>query len=222
MQIVLLQSCLRQWLAKRRVDKVRTDAAEKAQLAQNLEDSLISEKDAVLHNEHLRRTHPKTKSDFDLVYKTIEGNVMSLIARPFLFWLESRLSCQIVNYFCILDWKKGELAKINEALDGPERKALLCKLHKGEVGLLTAVEAQKIAARDGQDERARDRLLDKLRAPIKFMSCGTVQQQLEMETPDISRAKELVQLYYALLNKKNSKSERLDLLLSVTTTVAVR
>ena len=53
--------------------KIRAAAAERAGIAQDLQDSLVREKEAVLRNEHLRKTHPKTKSDFDLVYKTIEG-----------------------------------------------------------------------------------------------------------------------------------------------------
>ena len=114
----------------------------------------------------------------------------------------------------------AQLTKIDEAFDGPERKALLCKLHKDECALLSAVEAQKIQAKEGQDQRARDRLLKRFSSPIEFRSLRTGERTY-METPWITRAKELVALYRELVDKKICLSERLDLLLSVTATVSV-
>ena len=137
------------------------------------------------------------------------------------WWLIDWLIDGSFFYLHITDWRRAQLIKIDEAFDGPERKALLCKLHKDECALLSAVEAQKIQSKDGQDQRARDRLLKQVSNPVEFASTRTGEQTF-METPWITRARGLVVLYRALVEKTISMSERLDLLLSVTVTVSVR
>ncbi|OQV13126.1 IQ and ubiquitin-like domain-containing protein [Hypsibius exemplaris] len=188
-KIVLIQCCWRRWLAKRRVAELLKKKRELERIEREIQESLVRDKEHLLLHEYMRRSHPRTKSDFDLVYKTIEN------------------------------WRLAQLTRIDEAFDGPERKALLCKLHKDECALLSAVEAQKIAAKDGQDKRARERLLSHMSSPIEFFSTRTGERTF-METPWITRAKELVSLYRALVDKKINLSERLDLLLSVTVTVS--
>ena len=112
------------------------------------------------------------------------------------------------------------MALIDDALDGPERKAMLCKLHADHMALLFAVERQKIDAKSETEIVVRDRLLRKVSAPITFLSKKTGEPTY-METPWITRAKELVALYRSMMDRSYSKAERLDLLLSVTITVSV-
>ena len=97
---------------------------------------------------------------------------------------------------------------------------MLCKLHKDHVALLAAVEKQKFQARAETDVIQQERLLQKLSKPIRFNSKKNGELTY-METPWITRAKELVALYRSLMDTSYSKSERLDLLLSVTVTVSV-
>lgn len=73
LQIITIQCYWRRWLAQRRVRKLVEEKNERERMEHELHDSLIKEKENLLREEYLRRTNPKTKSDFDLVYKTIES-----------------------------------------------------------------------------------------------------------------------------------------------------
>lgn len=98
---------------------------------------------------------------------------------------------------------------------------MLCKVLRDEVALLLAVEGHKNRAKEYEERHFRSKLLTSVSKPIEFISKAT-KEITTMETPWITRAKELVALYQALVDKTNNKSERLDLLLSVTITVSVR
>ncbi|XP_055351278.1 uncharacterized protein LOC129597662 isoform X2 [Paramacrobiotus metropolitanus] len=133
------------------------------------------------------------------------------VAKPISIWCTKPSKVQ--------NWRQQELYKINIALDGPERKAMLCKVLKDEVALLLAVEGHRSRARKENEILKKDRLLQNVSKPIAFKAASTG-ELTTMETPWITRAKELVALYRALTDNTVSKAERLDLLLSVTITVS--
>lgn len=72
-QIVIIQKYYRRWLAKRYVDKVRTDKAERHEWEKQEELRKKKEKEDRIRREFERRMNPKTKEDFDLLYHALES-----------------------------------------------------------------------------------------------------------------------------------------------------
>ena len=72
-QVVIIQKYYRRWLAKRYVEKVRTDKQRRLEWEREEEIRKKKEKEDRIRREFERRMNPKTKEDFDLLYHALES-----------------------------------------------------------------------------------------------------------------------------------------------------
>ena len=65
-------------------------------------------------------------------------------------------------------WRKDELAKIDESLKGPERKAALCSLLEQEAELIASIGRHQIVADDDRRRQNIRKILEKVNFVIRF------------------------------------------------------
>lgn len=186
-KVVIIQKYYRRWLAKRYVQKLKEDKIRRLEWERMEEIRKKKEKADRIKKEFERRMNPKTKEDFDLLYHALEK------------------------------WRQEELERINNTLQGAERKAALCMLLDQETQLISAIGRHKLEAdTENKDKRIQD-FLDKAAAPKKWK--GFDGKTTEMDTPFTIRAKELQDIYNSINMKYLTQDERLDVLLTLKHTV---
>ncbi|XP_002734642.2 IQ motif and ubiquitin-like domain-containing protein [Saccoglossus kowalevskii] len=137
-KIILLQCYFRRWKAKRTVEIMRKDLAERLQWEREEEIRKIKEKEDRIKKEFERRMNPKSKEDFDLLYHALEK------------------------------WRQEELEVINSTMTGAQRKAALCHLLDQETQLIAAIGRHKIQADTENKQKRIERFLDKCASPKKW------------------------------------------------------
>ncbi|KAJ3115375.1 hypothetical protein HDU96_000744 [Phlyctochytrium bullatum] len=137
--------------------------------------------------------------------------------------IESRLHPKTTKDFEILyngleNWRLQETEKINEAgYSEPARLAALADLLDQEAALIQKIDRLKLAAADENRERAIVKLLEQMAAPKKWQTSKG--PPVLVDTPTTVRARELRDLYHALILSKLTIDERLQILLHVKYTV---
>ncbi|KAL4226123.1 hypothetical protein ACF0H5_014110 [Mactra antiquata] len=186
-RVVIIQKYYRRWLAKRYVEKLKDDKRKRMEFERLEEIRKKKEKADRIKKEFERRMNPKSKEDFDLLYHALEK------------------------------WRQEELSRIDETLEGAERKAALCMLLDQETQLIAAIGRHKLEAEGDNKEKRIQSFLDKAAAPKKWK--GHDGKSTEMDTPFTIRAKELRDIYNSINMKYLTQDERLDVLLTLKHTV---
>ncbi|KAA3680650.1 uncharacterized protein DEA37_0003245 [Paragonimus westermani] len=187
--VITIQKYTRRWLAKRRVNKLRQLRDAYLEWERQHEESLKNDKEAQAKHDFERRLHPRTQADFDRLFNALE------------------------------QWKREEIAKINaQSLTSAERKAALALLLDEEAELIAAIGRHQLCASQKGNERAQLNLLKKAAAPIRWTS-SINGRQLEVETPQTLRGKELLDILISLRLDCLTQEERLDVLLVAKRTV---
>lgn len=186
-KIIILQKYYRRWLAKRYVQKLKEDKKQREEFERLEEIRKKKEKEERIKREFERRMNPKTKEDFDLLYHALEK------------------------------WRIEEMERINQTLDGAERKAALCMLLDQETQLISAIGRHKIEADVENKDKRIQAFLSKAASPKKWK--GFDGKTTEMDTPYTIRAKELQDIYNSINMKYLTQDERLDVLLTLKHTV---
>ncbi|KAF7250175.1 IQ and ubiquitin domain-containing protein [Paragonimus skrjabini miyazakii] len=182
--VIIIQKYTRRWLAKRRVNKIRQLRDAYLEWERQHEGSLKNDKEAQRKHDFERRLHPKTQADFDRLFNALE------------------------------QWKREEIAKINaQPLTSAERKAALALLLDEETELIAAIGRHQLCASQKGNEQTQINLLKKAAAPIRWTS-SINGRQLEVETPQTLRAKELLDIFISLRLDCLTQEERLDVLLA--------
>ncbi|XP_065845385.1 IQ motif and ubiquitin-like domain-containing protein [Oscarella lobularis] len=185
--VIVLQSYYRRWNAMILVNGMKIDKKRRLDWERKEAIRKEKEKEERLRVEFERRMNPKTKEDFDMLYHALEM------------------------------WRKDELAKIDESLKGPERKAALCSLLEQEAELIASIGRHQIVADDDRRRQNIRKILEKAASPRKWIAFDG--KLTEMDTPYTIRSKELRALYDSLNMKFLTQEERMDVLLSLKATV---
>lgn len=132
------------------------------------------------------------------------------------------------------------MAHINETCGGAERKAALCSLLEQEAQLIASIGRHKVVADEENKDSEAVRFLNKVTDIISFPPlshnnyCLCIQtaapkrwtafdgKVTEMNGPYTLRAEELRDIYSTLVMLGLSQDERLDVLLTVKSTVKVK
>lgn len=136
-----------------------------------------------------RRMHPKTVSDFEVLYNELEK------------------------------WRQVETRKLQEnlTLTPEQRQEELDGILVKETKLLQTIDRLKLTATSANRKQRIDSMLQYMSRPKQWqMSDGGVK---EVHTPFTIRAKELMDLYNGLKSNLSGVDERLDLLVHVKWTV---
>ncbi|XP_028397889.1 IQ and ubiquitin-like domain-containing protein [Dendronephthya gigantea] len=186
-KVIILQCYWRKWLAMNYVENLRQDRENRYAWERKEDEIRKREKAEKLKREWERRMNPSSKTDFDLLYAALEK------------------------------WKREEIAKINELMNGPERKAALACLLEQEAYLIASIGRHKSKA-DVENKEKRDKqFLNKAASPKRWKAFdGKI---TEMDTPYTLRAQELRDIFNSLSMKYLTQDERLDVLLTVKHTV---
>eukprot|EP00731_Ephydatia_muelleri_P008636 Em0004g974a len=122
-----------------------------------------------------------------------------------------------ILYHALEMWRQDELKHINSSTSGPERKAALCELLEKEAELIASIGRHKNAAHENNREGEMKAFLEKTAAPKRWYAFdgGTT----EMDTPYTLRAQQLRDIYNTITLKGLSRDERLDVLLTLKSTV---
>ncbi|KAI9094836.1 hypothetical protein DFS34DRAFT_627404 [Phlyctochytrium arcticum] len=135
------------------------------------------------------RLHPKTTKDFEILYNGLES------------------------------WRQQETAKINAAnYSEPARLAALADLLDQEAALIQKIDRLKIAANEENRERSVIRLLEAMSSSKRWPTHTPSHPTMPVDTPHTLRARELRDLYHALLTPSEIDT-RLQILLHVKYTV---
>ncbi len=134
--------------------------------------------------------HPRSKADFDVLYKELEA------------------------------WRLHETTRIkNSGLPATEIREALEDLLSKEVKLLQTIDRLKIQASASNKITTTKQVLEKMSGPKEIGAANAEIGTIEMHTPFTIRAKELAEYYHGLCLPNIPKPERIDLLLHVKYTV---
>ncbi|DAZ97002.1 TPA: hypothetical protein N0F65_011917 [Lagenidium giganteum] len=139
--------------------------------------------------EVFRRMHPKTVSDFEVLYNELDK------------------------------WRQHETRQLQEdrSMTEEQRQVALQAILAKETKLLQTIDRLKLTATDANRKQRIESMLHFMARPKQWqMSDGGVK---EVHTPFTIRAKELMDLYHGLKMHLSSVDERLDVLLHVKWTV---
>ncbi|NXY86689.1 IQUB protein, partial [Alcedo cyanopectus] len=114
-------------------------------------------------------------------------------------------------------WMQEETERINTTLTGAERKAALCGLLEQEAQLIASFGRYKVNLNEETEQKAILRFLDKCAQPKRWKAFdGKI---TEMDTQDKLRARDLFEIYYSISMKGIPEDERIDVLLTLRSTV---
>lgn len=120
-------------------------------------------------------------------------------------------------YHALEMWRQEEIALIDATTSGAERKAALCCLLEQEAQLIASIGRHKVVADATNKDSEAIRFLNKAAAPRRWTAYdGKVTQ---MNTPYTLRAEQLRDIYSTLVMQNLSNDERLDVLLTLKSTV---
>ncbi|KAM6302037.1 IQ motif and ubiquitin-like domain-containing protein [Podargus strigoides] len=136
--VIVLQTYFRRWHAINLVQSLRE--AKRLRLEWEAQEELRrkKEKEEKLRREHERKLNPKTKEDFELLYRALKL------------------------------WKQEETERINRTLTGAERKAAFCGLQEQEAQLIASIGRHKLNADEENQQKAILHFLDKCAQPKKW------------------------------------------------------
>ncbi|CAD8114686.1 unnamed protein product [Paramecium primaurelia] len=186
---LFIQRLIRGWFARRRTNALR----QKKQQLQN--EQLEKEEDfrrqeEVRHKKEIeRRTNPRTKEDFQILYEELEL------------------------------WRTTEIARIkSSAMTEEEKRAALKQVLNKETDLLQTIDRLKIIANQKNKDEKINKFLKSISDPKKWLrkSDGRL---TEVHTLYTTRARELMDIYNGLKQRKLSLDERLDILVNTKWTV---
>ncbi|XP_071659468.1 IQ motif and ubiquitin-like domain-containing protein [Patagioenas fasciata] len=113
-------------------------------------------------------------------------------------------------YHALELWRQEETERINRTYTGAERKAALCGLLEEEAQLIASIGRHKLNADEENQHKAILNFLDKCAQPKRWKAYdGKV---TEMDTPNILRARELLEIYNSISMDDIAKDERIDVL----------
>ncbi|XP_018602637.1 IQ and ubiquitin-like domain-containing protein [Scleropages formosus] len=138
--VIVLQTYVRQWQARRVTDRLRKDKERRVEWVKKEELRKKREKEERLKVEYHRRMNPETKEDFDLLYNAVDK------------------------------WRQEELERINATLSGPERKAALCALLEQETQFIAYIGQHRFAAAEKNRLRSLQAFLEKCAAPKRWLA----------------------------------------------------
>ncbi|XP_051031720.1 IQ and ubiquitin-like domain-containing protein isoform X2 [Phodopus roborovskii] len=133
--VIVIQTCYRQWHAKRYVDSLRQQKKRRLEWEEEQELKKIREKEEWVQMDYYRRHNPKTREDFELLY-----NAMEL-------------------------WRQEEVAQIDQYLTQAERKAALCELLEKETQIIASIGRHRYVAHMESQDTAIQSFMDKCSAP---------------------------------------------------------
>ncbi|NWJ10938.1 IQUB protein, partial [Crypturellus undulatus] len=195
--VIVLQTYFRRWHAINLVQNLREKKRLRLEWEAQEEVKKKKEKEEKLQSEYRRRQNPKTKEDYELLYRALEGK----------FFLKAVLSI----------WRQEETKRINENLTGAERKAALCGLLDQEAQLIASIGRYKLDTDEENRQQAILRFLGKCAQPKSWKAFdGKI---TEMDTPYTLRARELLEIYRSISMNDIPKDERIDVLLTLRRTV---
>ncbi|EDV24503.1 uncharacterized protein TRIADDRAFT_25964, partial [Trichoplax adhaerens] len=139
-KIITLQSYIRRWLAKNYVNMIRAQRDTRLEWERQEIERKKSEKEERIQRELQRRTNPRTKEDFDLLYCALEK------------------------------WRQEEMSIINKNKTGAQRKAALAALLEQETHLIASIDQHKIIAEQNNRERNTRKFLDKAADAKRWIS----------------------------------------------------
>ncbi|NXC40094.1 IQUB protein, partial [Penelope pileata] len=114
-------------------------------------------------------------------------------------------------------WRQEETEQINRTLTGAERKAALCGLLEQEAQLIASIGRHKLNADEENQQKAVLHFLNKCAQPKRWRAYdGKI---TEMDTQYTLRARELLEIYCSVSMKDIPKDERIDVLLTLRSTV---
>ncbi|KAK2517028.1 Iqub [Columba livia] len=113
-------------------------------------------------------------------------------------------------YHALELWRQEETERINRTYTGAERKAALCGLLEEEAQLIASIGRHKLNADEENQHKAILNFLDKCTQPKRWKAYdGKI---TEMDTPNILRARELLEIYNSISMNDIPKDERMDVL----------
>ena len=189
-QTINIQCFIRQCFAMRRVARLRVEREERQ--LEEAKSREVEEKQSAedRKREIERRMKPRSKADFKI--------------------LEDELHA----------WREYETRRIKarDDLSNKEKHTLLADLLEKEVKLLQTIDRLKIEARKQNKKEKTQKILNIMAAPktwIRQQTDSTEAPEVEVDTPMVTRARELVELYHGLCLKDLDRSERLDVIFNV-------
>ncbi|KAG8439832.1 hypothetical protein GDO86_005848 [Hymenochirus boettgeri] len=138
MLVLVIQTYFRRFRAKKVVEQLKEEKRLRLEWEAMEDLRKDHEKEYRMKKDYERRMNPKTKDDFDLLYRALEL------------------------------WRKEELENINQTLTGAERKAALCTLLEQEARLISSIGRHKINADEENQQKAIKALLNKCSEPKKW------------------------------------------------------
>ncbi|KGL77076.1 IQ and ubiquitin-like domain-containing protein, partial [Tinamus guttatus] len=133
--VIVLQTYFRRWHAINLVQNIREKKRLRLEWEAQEELRKKKEKEEKLQSEYRRRQNPKTKEDYELLYRALEV------------------------------WRQEETKRINESLSGTERKAALCGLLEQEAQLIASINRYKLDTDEENRQQAILRFLGKCAQP---------------------------------------------------------
>ncbi|KAF6717715.1 IQ and ubiquitin-like domain-containing protein [Oryzias melastigma] len=136
--VIFLQSLVRRWLAQKALDLLRDEQSRRLAWLEMQERRREEEKEEQLKDLQQRRMNPKTKEDFNLLYKALEM------------------------------WRLEEERLINSSQQGAQRKTALRSLLEKEMQLISAIGRHQIFTQTtNYEEMIRD-FLNKSASPYRW------------------------------------------------------
>ncbi|NWR64767.1 IQUB protein, partial [Bucorvus abyssinicus] len=136
--VIVLQKYFRRWHAINVVQNLREEKMLRLAWEAQEESRRKKEKEERLRREHEQRLNPKTKEDFELLFRALEL------------------------------WRQEETEQINRTLTGVERKAALCGLLEQEAQLIASIGRHKLNADEENHQKAVLQFLDKCAQPKRW------------------------------------------------------
>uniref|UniRef100_A0A5K3EHT1 IQ and ubiquitin-like domain-containing protein n=1 Tax=Mesocestoides corti TaxID=53468 RepID=A0A5K3EHT1_MESCO len=180
-----IQCCVRRWLARRKVARLRKLRDEYIRFLEDKEAEYQRRKIERFDRDYDRRVQPKTRADFDRMFNALE------------------------------QWRKGEFDKICATSSNlSTQKARLGILVDKEVELMKRIIQQQINISKYGKMREQEQYIEKAATTNRWTSAHDL-EPVEKDTPATLTAKKLLILYENLKSNRLNKTERMDLLLTV-------
>ncbi|KAM7541030.1 hypothetical protein Aperf_G00000031058 [Anoplocephala perfoliata] len=182
---IIIQKWVRRWLARRKVGRLRSLLQEYEKFVAAKEQKYIQDKIDRADRDYERRANPKNRYDIDRLFNALEE------------WRLSALADVYSNSKTLVVKK----AKMNAVLDK-------------EIEFIRNIIQKQIALSNHGKMREQELTIEKAARPFGWKA-GKNSKEIEVDTPDTLKAKNLLILYENLKTDGLTKTERMDLLLTV-------
>jgi len=185
-----IQKMMRGCFARKKTRALKEDKRKKKEEQIRLEKEFREKEEHKHEREIRRRINPKTREDFDTLYQELEL------------------------------WRANEMAKIkgNKDLTAEQKKAAMKQLLEKETELLQTIDRLKIEANKQNREEKIQNFLKAMSDPKRW-HLNSDGRYVQVTTPNIMRARELMEIYNGLKDNHLSLEERLTVLLNIKITV---